>query len=437
MAFDFGAGLTAVGNMQPAYQAQRQQEVEQRRAQIEAEQKQRYNDLLQKTNQQKLDTEKKQWIKIGEPYVDATGAQKQRYQTPEGFKEDTIVASYPTVAEQLSRSGWTEKTANPEVMEAFRLISSGMSPAQAVSMSRPKIALKPYKMPDGSIQYFDAANPESIPPGATAYEAGVDKAKTPDQRFLDIRERKAMGTPLSPDDTAFEKAYADLIKTKTTDPKVAGYSALAQSRIVTPVDPNDPTREVYTSAGDAARRGLTAPGSIDYRMQMPTASERQRGDFALSAHEQLGDMKKILASRANLFGPISGRFNDFNQWIGSTDPDAQRFRSAATTLSDHAMVVFGGRSQYASEAIYNMAGRNATNPQAIAAGLDQLDKALKTVGSRRVGAIPTGSGAAALGAAQGSGKTYKQTATGPGGHKIGSDDGGNTWFDLSTGKKVQ
>ncbi len=34
------------------------------------------------------------------------------------------------------------------------------------------------------------------------------------------------------------------------------------------------------------------------------------------------------------------------------------------------------------------------------------------------------------------GAAYKQTATGPGGHKIGSNDG-QTWYDLTTGQKVQ
>lgn len=33
--------------------------------------------------------------------------------------------------------------------------------------------------------------------------------------------------------------------------------------------------------------------------------------------------------------------------------------------------------------------------------------------------------------------TYKQTATGPGGHRIGSNDNGQTWYDLATGKQVQ
>jgi hypothetical protein len=34
-------------------------------------------------------------------------------------------------------------------------------------------------------------------------------------------------------------------------------------------------------------------------------------------------------------------------------------------------------------------------------------------------------------------KKYEQTATGPNGHKIGSNDGGNTWYDVETGKQVQ
>lgn len=33
--------------------------------------------------------------------------------------------------------------------------------------------------------------------------------------------------------------------------------------------------------------------------------------------------------------------------------------------------------------------------------------------------------------------TYKMTATGPNGHKIGSNDGGNTWVDIQTGKAIQ
>jgi hypothetical protein len=161
------------------------------------------------------------------------------------------------------------------------------------------------------------------------------------------------------------------------------------------VDPSDPSRLVWSTPAQAA--GKEAPNSVSQKLLNPTASERQRADFAISAHDQLKDMGDILSSRDDLFGPLSGRYTNFTQWVGSQDPDAQRFRVAARVLSDHAMAVFGARSQYASESIYDLVGQNATNPTAGAAGLKQLDKALEVIGSRGSGAITPGSGAALLG----------------------------------------
>jgi hypothetical protein len=48
-----------------------------------------------------------------------------------------------------------------------------------------------------------------------------------------------------------------------------------------------------------------------------------------------------------------------------------------------------------------------------------------------------GNGAPQAAAPGGAPASYSQTATGPGGHKIGSSDGGITWVDIQTGKKVQ
>jgi hypothetical protein len=161
------------------------------------------------------------------------------------------------------------------------------------------------------------------------------------------------------------------------------------------VDPNDNTKMIWATPAQA--KGQEAPNSVSQKLLNPTASERQRADFAISAHDQLKDMGDILSSRDDLFGPLSGRYTNFTQWVGSQDPDAQRFRVAARVLSDHAMAVFGARSQYASESIYDLVGQNATNPTAGAAGLKQLDKALEVIGSRGSGAITPGSGAALLG----------------------------------------
>jgi hypothetical protein len=43
----------------------------------------------------------------------------------------------------------------------------------------------------------------------------------------------------------------------------------------------------------------------------------------------------------------------------------------------------------------------------------------------------------AMPAAPASASHYSVTATGPGGHKIGSNDGGRTWFDVRTGRQIQ
>lgn len=59
-----------------------------------------------------------------------------------------------------------------------------------------------------------------------------------------------------------------------------------------------------------------------------------------------------------------------------------------------------------------------------------------TYGVDLSGAIQQTQAGGVGGTGGGGAKVYKQTATGPGGHKIGSDDGGVTWYDTRTGKKI-
>ena len=66
---------------------------------------------------------------------------------------------------------------------------------------------------------------------------------------------------------------------------------------------------------------------------------------------------------------------DFNVWIGSQDPDAQRFRAARTIAGDHLAGTFGGRSEAALSALDSAIGHFKDNPKAVAAGLDQLQEA--------------------------------------------------------------
>ncbi len=137
----------------------------------------------------------------------------------------------------------------------------------------------------------------------------------------------------------------------------------------------------------------TPVGTAFQQNVRPTGQERNKADLANSAHQQLTEMKSIVQGRPDIFGPAAGRKTDFTVWLGSQDPDAQRFRAARTIAGDHLAGVFGGRSEAALQALDAAIGHFKDNPAAVLSGLDQLDKANagfikagtpKTVGSDRV-----------------------------------------------------
>lgn len=167
------------------------------------------------------------------------------------------------------------------------------------------------------------------------------------------------------------------------------YAQIAPSmRPVQVVDPNDPGSTTYVSAPEAIKGHMHGTQGIDYKLQMPTGQERGRAQLASSALEQLDDMKGILTNRSDLFGPVAGRKTDFTVWVGSQDPDAQRFRAAAQIAADHLAGVFGGRSQAALKAIYDVVGKNTTNPAAAIAGLEQMGKAAGNIRKSGSGPAP-------------------------------------------------
>jgi len=107
----------------------------------------------------------------------------------------------------------------------------------------------------------------------------------------------------------------------------------------------------------------------------PTGQERNKADMAASADKQIDDMLSIVQKRPDIFGPAAGRKTDFNVWLGSQDPDAQRFRAARTIAGDHLAGTFGGRSEAALNALDSAIGHFKDNPAAVTAGLNQLKSA--------------------------------------------------------------
>jgi hypothetical protein len=110
----------------------------------------------------------------------------------------------------------------------------------------------------------------------------------------------------------------------------------------------------------------------------PTGTERNKADLANSAAAQISDMKAIVQKHPDFFGPGYGQTSAFKQWIGSEDPDAQRFLAARTIAGDHLAGTFGGRSEAALQALDKALGQFKDNPKAALAGLDQLSGANKS-----------------------------------------------------------
>lgn len=178
------------------------------------------------------------------------------------------------------------------------------------------------------------------------------------------------------DDQAFKKQQRSLQQI------AARGNAYLQGRVVQVADPSQPGTTIYMRALDAIKQGVPTPSSIWYKMEMPTGTERARADLAVSAREQLNTMDQILNQRSDLFGPGKGQYTDFTKWVGSQDPDAQRFAAAARIAADHLAGVFGGRSKAALDAIYDAIGQNKTNPAAAIAALEQMNIAAAAIQGR-------------------------------------------------------
>ena len=226
--------------------------------------------------------------------------------------------------------------------------------------------------------------------------------------------------------------------------------ALAQAKLDASKDPNNPATKAalerasaeeqkafsYVQRGYATTLGTTPsgqplPGSMltdDNRPVgsgnaanvRPTGTERGRADLATSTIEQIGDVRSLIKKRPDLFGPAAGRETDFTQWLGSQDSDAQKLKAAIDTISSHLSGVYGARGAYSQGEIAHTIGQNRTNPAAIAAALDQYEKAAKTIQSKGVVHTVGGNNSSpAPRAAQGGGGKHKVGDTiMQGGHKF-------------------
>jgi soluble lytic murein transglycosylase-like protein len=108
----------------------------------------------------------------------------------------------------------------------------------------------------------------------------------------------------------------------------------------------------------------------------PTGTERARGDLATSALLQTSTLRDIIARRPDLFGPGRGSITQFQQWLGSEDADAAKYRAATEFFAGHAMGVFGARNQTIL-ADHKRILETTQNPAALNGVLDQIERTMQ------------------------------------------------------------
>lgn len=254
---------------------------------------------------------------------------------------------------------------------------------------------KAYKLPDDSVVNVDV-NHEAPPDGAVPIgpEAANQKALNEYRAAqLDLQQKKeelAKAKFEAEQDPNNPATRSRLLNAQAKVTQAQAYALRAQGSYLGTYNGQALPGAVLTESGQPV-------GSSFQSNVRPTSTEIGRADLATSALEQIGDMGSILKKRQDLFGPAGGRTTEFTQWLGSQDPEAQRFTAAVTTAADHLMGVFGGRSSATGQRIEKAMGQFKTNPDATLAALEQFSKAAERIqqrGTRHVvGGVP-GTGAA-------------------------------------------
>ena len=284
--------------------------------------------------------------------------------------------------------------------------------ADAAALSREKIAsLKPEQRDDRAIRLME---------------------KPPEQR--------------TQKENAYLGAYSKWVDQTKTQPGVQRMMALSQFRPAQVVNPDGSVS--YDYMGHAIQTGANTPQSMNFRtaVKMATFMTSGKGGSTLTAYRTAGDHLDLLESAMTALEngdnqTLNSLSNRFKAEFGSPAPT--NFETIKTMLSGElanvAKVTGATDPEIAS---YRQQLSAAQSPEQIQGIIDTnhalMDqKAIEMMRQNEAGMqgkpeFGKGAKSGAVGAT-----TYKDTATGAGGHKIGSNDGGETWYDVQTGKKVQ
>ena len=169
------------------------------------------------------------------------------------------------------------------------------------------------------------------------------KPQTADQQEQAILRKQALGQPLTPEEVASLKAYKEWIKIKTTDPKVAGYQALAWSRIQQVEVPGSPGETTYVPAGIAFKNNMKAPNSLSHLMTIYYGTGKGGQDLLRfnTATHHLGLLRNAADALNNDNIPL---FNQYaNQYASATgNPEPTNFNAIRSAVVDEMERLYTG-----------------------------------------------------------------------------------------------
>lgn len=234
------------------------------------------------------------------------------------------------------------------------------------------------------------AEPRKAAVRATLLTHGLNEDGTPvDEAQLSVVDRAKVARSRAQDD--LDKAKEDLVRAGN-DPKSPKYqlalktAGIAAERLA--LSQREYEMRAFGTAGGEALPGAiigadgVPVGTVNAPNVRPTAVERNKGDMAKSASEQLNDIQSIIQKRPDVFGPLAGRKTNLEVWLGSEDPDAKAFISARDVASGHLAGTFGARSAQVISDLKDSIGQFKDNPEAALRGLAQVQKAVKLFESK-------------------------------------------------------
>ena len=270
----------------------------------------------------------------------------------------------------------------------------------------------------------------------------ASKPVSKDDRYISIEQKRRLGQELTPEEKAYSAAYDIWTKKTKIDPGIARAAAFGANRFVPVMDPQDPSRVILMRAADASKAGVGTPASIAFQTDKAVTRAFTAGKPAdtINYFNTATDHLKLLKEAADALqnGNIIAFNRAANAWSTATGNAAPtNFDSVRNAVAGELSKTFRGASA-TNEEINLITGtiNNTQSPDQLHGSIDYYLKLMDGKMEALKGQYEAGKQGKPNFPNKGE-KTYKQTATGPNNHKIGSNDGGVTWYDVQTGKQVK